>query len=88
MDSTTAAWPSFSTDFPGSGTSAKTISPNNSVACFVIPTVATSPSSETHSCFFENFFHSFLPLFLFNIIFFKNGSSEILPSYFFPLTSN
>ena len=41
---------------PASGTSTKTMSPSISVACLVIPTVATSPSSETHSCFLENFF--------------------------------
>ena len=55
VDSTTPAVPSFSTLEPFSGSSAKTISPNISVACFVIPIVATSPSNLIHSCSFEYF---------------------------------
>ena len=49
------AVPSFSTLEPFSGNSAKTISPSISVACFVIPIVATSPSNLIHSCSFEYF---------------------------------
>ena len=55
VDSTTPAVPSFSTLEPFSGSSAKTISPNISVACLVMPIVATSPSNFIHSCSFEYF---------------------------------
>ena len=35
------------------------------VACLVMPTVAISPSIDTHSCFFENFFSLIFSSFIF-----------------------
>ena len=82
IDSTTPAVPSFSTLEPFSGSSVKTMSPNISVACFVIPIVAVSPSSLIHSCSFE-YLTSLIGLLLSHSFFYKMVIHKYLLDVFF-----
>ena len=72
------------TSLPTVGRSINTISPKLSWAWLVIPTVAVSPSTSTHSCSFVYFFSAILASFF--IILFNKGN--IIYYNFLKISSN